>query len=164
MKRRIDEGTAKMISDMLLEKFGEPIGKAIDVGPGVADERNGHPERGEEEEGNHGFGAPCCDQCGGMMPMEGVTCSSCDMMSEHLNEARGQLSSREVLTTWEDLYVNSRQNRRKHDIQGLTPGVVTFDELVSWLGSSEQAVKQAMIKAGLLIDKNGNVVERGMAS
>lgn len=53
------------VYEMLLERFGEPIGSYSGAMSGVRDERSQH-----------------CDQCGGMMPMEGVTCDSCGMMPE----------------------------------------------------------------------------------
>jgi len=66
----------------------------------------------------------------------------------------------EVRTTWEDLYVSSLRNKRKTDPKGVTPGKVSFDELVSWLGASEHAIGLALDKAGLVVDRDGNVVDR----
>lgn len=78
-----------------------------------------------------------------------------------VTEARGRLSPQEVLTTYEDLYLNSHHSNRKGE-PGMTPGVVTAEELASWLGVEPAALAQVLPKAGLIIDKNGNVVERGM--
>ena len=53
------------VYEMLLERFGEPVGSYEGDLSGVRDENPHH-----------------CDQCGGMMPMEGITCDSCGMMPE----------------------------------------------------------------------------------
>jgi hypothetical protein len=292
MKSKLDEGTVTAIRRMLMEKFGEPIGKAKDIGSGVADERGGHSHRGEDP-GNHGWGANLiCDQCGGMMGLDEV-CSSCGMMDEgakydvpwscklghhlwgpaakfrlrheskpnikqpwahmcdatrkfckrcgkngdiistckgviskvddrpiagdikmsdidvdtnrdynfgrglggmgysdvhesegggrhpghassctcpdcsrpkidELQESREHVSPQEVLTTWEDLRLNSLRNKRKTDIKGIESGVVTVEELASWLNVAETGVRMAMTKVGLIEDPRGNVVSRGM--
>ncbi len=76
---------------------------------------------------------------------------------------RSRVAPQEVLTTWEELYVNSLQNRRSGDMQGIEPGKVSFEELVSWLQASDEAVKVVLSKVGLIIDKGGNVVERGLS-
>lgn len=74
------------------------------------------------------------------------------------------VSPSEVLATWEDLYVNSLRNKRKGDVQGVTPGEVSLEELMSWLQSSnEPAVRRAIVKAGLVVDKANAVVQRGMS-
>lgn len=78
------------------------------------------------------------------------------------NTARERVSPSEVLATWEDLYVNSTKNRRKGDIEGLVPGHVSLEELASWLGVGEDVVKRFLHGAGLIVDKHGNVVERGI--
>lgn len=46
--------------EMLLERFGEPIGSYSGTMTGARDERPQH-----------------CDHCGGMLPMEGSTCDAC---------------------------------------------------------------------------------------
>lgn len=297
MKRRLNEGHVKQIFAVLLERFGEPIGKATDTGPGVPDERGGHAHKGEDP-GNYGWGGPTCNQCGSMMGLEEDVCSECGMMGEGiqggrhpghaasctcpdcsrpdltgdganaevdemklgisgkrakdldetegtdavdppacrdcgrgmvkaqddtwhckgckgatsyehvledddldqkappggekvvkalkkqkdvknpwavawsmkdkgqlegtLRETRMQASPQEVLATWEDLQINSRRNKRKGDIPDITPGVVSLEELASWLSTSEEAVQQALPKVGLVVDRRGNVVARGM--
>jgi hypothetical protein len=96
MKRRLDENTVKRIYRALVERFGEPIGKAVDAGPGVADERGGHPHKGKDP-GNYGWGesSDCCNQCGGMMELDEDCCSKCGMMDQgeaggrHLGHAAG---------------------------------------------------------------------------
>lgn len=96
MKRMLNEATVTKIYKTLLEKFGEPIGKAADLGPGVADERGGHSHRGKgKEPENNGWGADfehsnpvsvneaasvICDECGAMLPMEGGECHKCGMI------------------------------------------------------------------------------------
>ena len=94
MKRLLDESTVKGIYEMLVERFGEPIGKVKDIGPGVADERGGHPHKGEDP-GNYGWGssklsegAGVCPQCGGMMGLDEDVCTSCSMMSD-MDESEG---------------------------------------------------------------------------
>jgi hypothetical protein len=73
MEKRIDELTAKMYR-VVLERFGEPIGKAAAV-PGVPDERE---DEGTELTGNRTV--------------------------RPLDETRFNVSPDEVVTTWEDLY------------------------------------------------------------
>lgn len=93
MKSKLDEGTVKGIYKTLLERFGEPIGKVKDLGPGVADERGGRAHKGKKVD-NCGWGAaldedltpgevnsPTCQGCGAMMPMESDTCNQCGMMA-----------------------------------------------------------------------------------
>ncbi len=74
------------------------------------------------------------------------------------------VTAQEVLTVWEDLFMNSMRNKRKGDIKGLTPGKVTLPELASWLQTTEYAVRDVLHKAGLIVDKEGNVVERGLST
>lgn len=75
-----------------------------------------------------------------------------------------EVSPPEVLATWEDLYVNSLRNKRKGDVRGVTPGEVSLEELMSWLQSNnEPAVRRAIVKAGLVVDKDNSVVQRGMS-
>jgi len=64
-------------------------------------------------------------------------------------EARGRLTPQEVLTTYEDLYVSNN-------------GQVSLEALASFLQSHPEDLKAMMPKAGLIVDRNGNVVERGM--
>jgi ribosomal protein L37E len=72
MKRLLNEVAVKKIYATLLEKFGEPIGKAADRGQGVADERGGHSHKGPSM-GNRGFGAALDEE-----EKEGMrTCPSC---------------------------------------------------------------------------------------
>ena len=82
MKRHLNETAVAKIMEHLLERFGEPIGGAQGDGQGV-------PSGGgkKEDMGNRGFGAKeegmspaTCDQCGGMMGMEGTDCTSCGKM------------------------------------------------------------------------------------
>jgi hypothetical protein len=99
MKPRLSEAVAQRIMQHLLEKFGEPIGKALDAGPGVADERGGHPHKGEDP-GNHGFGSDLaealCQHCGMMhddMDTSGSCCEN-EMCSElDLDEAKAKNSA-----------------------------------------------------------------------
>jgi hypothetical protein len=79
-------------------------------------------------------------------------------------EARDHVGLDELMTTWEDLYLNSVQNRRQGDIPGLTPGAVSLDELVSWLNASEEAVRKAISRSPLVVDKSGNVIEKGIST
>jgi hypothetical protein len=71
----------------LLERFGEPIGDAVDVGEGVADERNGKPKKGEASN-NRGWcqsideSTNTCSRCGDTLEMDEVTCSSCGETQE----------------------------------------------------------------------------------
>lgn len=53
------------VYEMLLERFGEPIGSYTGDMTGARDERPQH-----------------CNKCGGMMQMESVTCDACGMMPE----------------------------------------------------------------------------------
>ena len=188
--------------EVLLERFGEPIGDAVDAGPGVADERGGKPHKGKAP-GNSGWGSQLqedigegevnntvCQACGGMMTMQGDTCTQCGSMGameeserggrhpghtssctcpdcqpnhvDGIRESRYEVTPQEVLTTWEDLQLSSMQNRRKGDPNGITPGVVSLEELCSWLSAPEAHIRRALPKVGLLVDRNGNVVERGL--
>jgi hypothetical protein len=88
MKRLLSEAAVQKIYDTLIERFGEPIGKSKDAGPGVADERTGEPKKGEDPS-NYGWGsaklsesAMTCSQCGGMMGLDEETCTQCGMMTE----------------------------------------------------------------------------------
>ncbi len=263
MKRRVSEAAVGKIMSHLLERFGEPIGKSPDIADGVADERSGHPTRGQTKKmGNRGFGAKfegrvseaqMCHQCHGMMDMGGEACTNCGEMPKALppaggtgaeevivvvgghksprgatpgatsgrfaagvhppkdmtippeampkkgkpsapsappsrpvpkemptemdgdvtggpvaareegvvREGRFGLSPQEVLTTWEDLYVDSLRQRRKTDDPAGPAGVVSLESLASWLAVPPEAVKNVLHKAGLLLDKSGNVVSRG---
>lgn len=78
-----------------------------------------------------------------------------------VEEGAHHLTAQEILTTYEDLYLNSLRNRRKADQPAGPPGKVSLEELASWLGVTPEAVKAIMHKAGLLVDREGNVVERG---
>ena len=78
-----------------------------------------------------------------------------------VRETREMVRAHEVLTTWEDLYIDSLRNKRKGDPQNVSPGTVTFDDLVSWLGTTEDAVRKVLPATGLVVDQHGNVVERG---
>lgn len=105
-------------------------------------------------------------EAGGRHPghADSCTCPDCQPNQRMGERARTRLSPQEVMTTWEDLQVSSHQNRRTTDPKGGLPGEVSFEELVSWLGAPEGAVKAAMVSAGLIIDKRGNVVERGIST
>lgn len=71
------------------------------------------------------------------------------MVATAINETRGRVSPQEVLQTYEDLYINNQ-------------GVVPLEQLASFIGADpDQVFMAAMQKAGLLTDKQGNVVERG---
>lgn len=86
------------------------------------------------------------------------------LIKEALSEARTHVSAEEVLASWEDLYMNSLQNNRKGDIEGLEPGVVSLEELSSWLGAPESVVAAALQRSGLMLDpRTQNVVERGLS-
>lgn len=83
MKRRLSEAVVAKIMDHLLERFGEPIGSA-------QGDRQGPTSTGgkKKDMGNRGFGAKfeasmpaACDQCGGMMGMDEVGCTSCGQMA-----------------------------------------------------------------------------------
>lgn len=81
------------VYQIVLERFGEPIGKAKDAGEGVADERDGHPRKGVSLK-NRGFGAgldealsaPMCQSCGAMMGMDESTCDECGYMAPGMDE------------------------------------------------------------------------------
>lgn len=90
--------------------------------------------------------------CGGMMTFEGDTCGACGRMGENLvREGRNHVSTQEVEATWEDLYMQL--------------GTVGLDDLSSWLAAPENVVAQAIQRVGwLAVDRNGNVVERGISS
>jgi len=63
-----------------------------------------------------------------------------------ITESRDRVGSREIMTTWEDLYRES--------------GEVALETLVSWLGTTEDAVVQNMPR-GLVVDENDFVIEDG---
>lgn len=73
------------IYETILERFGEPIGKADDAGEGVADERHGKGKKGEEM-GNRGFGAAFCEGCEAMLVLEADVCQKCGMMHAEMDE------------------------------------------------------------------------------
>lgn len=73
------------IYETILERFGEPIGDAVDAGEGVADERGGHPHKGPDM-GNRGWGADMCETCDAMMMLGESTCQSCGMMAKEMDE------------------------------------------------------------------------------
>lgn len=84
MKRILDEGTVRSIFQTLQERFGEPLGGMETTdGQGV-----GSAGGRKKDMGNRGFGAKLsegpvvCEECGGMMPLEGYTCENCGMMAE----------------------------------------------------------------------------------
>lgn len=81
-----------------------------------------------------------------------------------VNEQVRRVTPQEVLATWEDLYMNSMRNKRKGDIPGMVPGKVTLPELASWLQTTEYAIRDVLHKTGLIVDKDGNVVERGLST
>ena len=98
----------------ILERFGEPIGKAAAV-PGVPDER--------EDEGTEMTGTRTVRTIG---------------------ETRWRVNPEEVITTWEDLYAEQ--------------GVVSLEELASWLGTTPDVVTAALPE-WLYVDDNGDVIE-----
>jgi len=83
------------------------------------------------------------------------------MVASVMGEARGRISPQEVLTTYEDLYLNSRRSNRAGEPK-MEPGVVSIESLASFLGATPQELAPVLAKAGLIVDKNGNVSERGM--
>jgi hypothetical protein len=82
MKRRLSEAVVQQIMSQLLERFGEPIGDAQGDGQGVPSSHK------KEDMGNRGFGAKLqmtgCNECGGMMDVEGATCTNCGEMPHHM--------------------------------------------------------------------------------
>jgi len=82
MKRLLSESAAEKIFTTLLERFGDSIGDAPDVGPGISDET---PVKGEDP-GNYGWGSSLdegmCFNCGGDMPPDEGVCDECGMMDE----------------------------------------------------------------------------------
>lgn len=106
-----------------------------------------------------------CRQCGKENDEDANVCQKCGLTKKAVNEhvGRARVSPQEVLATWEQLYVSSLQNRRSGDPHGVEPGKVSFEELVSWLQASEDAVMAALPKVGLVVDKDGDVVERGLS-
>ena len=94
-----------------------------------------------------------------------VAWSSYNKAHENLvRETRDRVSPDEVMTTWEDLYVNSLHSRRKSDQHGGEPGRVSLEVLTSWLGTTEDAVLDALAQTSLVVDRHGNVVERGIST
>jgi hypothetical protein len=77
-----------------------------------------------------------------------------------ITEDRGRISPQEVMTTYEDLFLNSRRSNRKGEPK-MQPGVVTVEELASFLGATPQELAPVIAKAGLIVDRDGNVIERG---
>jgi hypothetical protein len=72
------------------------------------------------------------------------------MVAAAINEARGHVSPQEVLQTYQDIYLSNQ-------------GQVPLAQLASFVGANpDQVFMAALRKAGLLVDKKGNVVERGM--
>ena len=84
------------------------------------------------------------------------------LVSQVMTEARGRVSPQEVMTTFEDLYVNSTRGGRKGDNAHQQPGVVTVEELASWIGVTPEQLAPVVAAAGLIIDKNGHVSPRGL--
>lgn len=78
-----------------------------------------------------------------------------------VTEARGRISAQEVLTTYEDLFLNSRRSNRTGEPK-MEPGVVSVETLASFIGATPEELMPVLAKAGLIVDKNGNVSERGM--
>lgn len=111
MKRSLDEGTARAIFKTLLERFGEPIGKAIDLSvsdkPKRRKAKTVKPSVIESIQAcifcgsiptqlNEGM---CCDQCGMMTGMEetevsgrhpghatSCTCPDCSRQEQEIDE------------------------------------------------------------------------------
>jgi len=83
------------------------------------------------------------------------------MVAQVIAETRGHLNPQEVLTTYEDLYINSVRNNRAGDHAMGPAGVVPLETLASMLGASPEQLAAVMHKAGLIVDRDGNVVERG---
>ena len=71
------------------------------------------------------------------------------MVASAINEARGKVSPQEVLQTYQDIYLSNE-------------GQVPLVQLASFVGAEpDQIFMAALRKAGLVVDKKGNVVERG---
>jgi hypothetical protein len=83
------------------------------------------------------------------------------LVNNVIAETRGRLSPQEVLTTYEDLYLNSRRSNRAGEPQ-MEPGVVSIESLASFMGATPEELAPVLAKAGLIVDKSGNVSERGM--
>lgn len=75
MKRALDEKSIKTIYKNLLERFGEPISKAIDVEVENFDSKN------QTRQTNH---VVECSYCGNIPSQinEGMCCDQCGMMSD----------------------------------------------------------------------------------
>jgi hypothetical protein len=67
-----------------------------------------------------------------------------------LHEKRARVSPHEVEETYTDLRMES--------------GTVSLEELASWLATTEDAVRACLPRTYLMIDREGNVVERGSVS
>ena len=126
-------------------------------------ERVGGP--GSEWDEGHDDREPLMCKCGGERIAKlgdgHVRCKSCGRTWYDLTEGRGRISPQEVLTTYEDLFLNSRRSNRKGEPQ-MEPGVVPLEALASFLGATPEELKPVLMKAGLIVDRQGNVVERGM--
>jgi len=85
MKRTISEATVKKIYEMLAERFGEPIGDVKDLGPGVADERDGHLHRGTSSK-NNGWGSELHEDKKHVDPKTHKACPICKGTGKVLNQ------------------------------------------------------------------------------
>jgi hypothetical protein len=92
-----------------------------------------------------------CEDCGLPHPKHMNYCSmkpdryDLDEKKSIVRETRDSVSTSEVQQTWEDLYADH--------------GRVPFEELVSWLGATEDAVLDAMPRF-LIVTPEGDVIER----
>lgn len=67
-----------------------------------------------------------------------------------IRERRNAVTKTEVEQTWEDLR--------------LELGQVSLEDLASWLGAPPEDVKKVLHQTHLIVDKNGDVVERGIST
>jgi hypothetical protein len=91
-----------------------------------------------------------------------VKCKDCGRTWYNLDEARGRVSPQEVMTTFEDLYMNSMQSGRKGDRSFQEPGKVSVEELASWIGVTPEQLMPVLRPAGLIVDRQGNVSPQGL--
>lgn len=84
------------------------------------------------------------------------------IVTQVLAETRGRVTPQEVITTFEDLYMNSMRSNRKGDAAHQEPGKVSVEELASWIGTTPEQLIPVLRPAGLVIDRQGNVSPQGL--
>lgn len=107
--------TISKVYETLLERFGEPIhdqpatigaadegpdGKALWNDKPKADRNWSDPSVVREADVEEHDKSCTCNQCGGMMEMDGTTCSQCQMMPEGIDRSLEQL----VMNKFDELF------------------------------------------------------------